>query len=233
MPYKRARRAQRLFTFALVLSTLGLYAATGMLYVTQSAQRQLLAKSVRTSGWVAYQAQLEYVKSIAALDIARESLSHANIDNLALRLKSLSSRLPILYGSKEGRIFSGMEDYVPALKRGETRINSYLDQLSRIRPGDPQAVALLARWRFELAPLGADLEEILGPSVIYNDDIYRQRASARAKSCDDSARAHVRLRRRAGCAPRHPGGTGSAATGRCAHRAARPGRDRVQFPRRD
>ncbi|MFM9856921.1 hypothetical protein RUR49_00375 [Pseudoxanthobacter sp. M-2] len=64
------RRQWALFvTVALVATTACLFAATTFLYLDHSRQREMLSVGVRTSGWVAYQAQIELIKSLAALRI--------------------------------------------------------------------------------------------------------------------------------------------------------------------
>ncbi|MBZ8131763.1 ATP-binding protein [Afifella sp. IM 167] len=172
MTPRRARLSRRIFTAALILTTVGLFVATGMLYVAQDRQRQLLATSIRTSGWVAYQAQLEYVKTSATLDLGRESLPEDIVDRLSLRLELLYSRIGALYGSQDGKALPGIEAYVGELRPYEATISGFLARLEQPLPPDFAAKRMLSSWRAELAPLGETLQKILERSVVYNEAVY-------------------------------------------------------------
>ncbi|WP_051630237.1 sensor histidine kinase [Afifella pfennigii] len=154
----------RLITLALIAATLGLFAATGMLYLAQNAQRQLLGTALRTAGWAAYQAQLEYVRTAAALDLAATDPSRAMLDEVMLRLEALNSRLPILHASQDRENLPGMAQFTPRLTAYEERIQSWLDRLQAGLTADA-ASPLLADWRQELAPLRGDLQELLELSL--------------------------------------------------------------------
>jgi signal transduction histidine kinase len=166
------RRSWRLVPVALLATTVTLFLATGMLYMQQSEQRELLAVTVRTSGWVAYQAQLEYVKADAALDIAVKRPTADALSEAELRLEVLLSRLSILYESEEGRMLQDVEAFEPSIRAYELRIAGYLEQLPSLPPNSGETSATLQRWRGELDPLGKELQEILESSVVYNDEIY-------------------------------------------------------------
>ncbi|MBK1622084.1 sensor histidine kinase [Afifella marina] len=173
---KKAKIAPKLLLGALVVTTLGLFIATGMLYLRQSEQRQLLTTSIRSSGWVAYQAQLEYVKTTATLDIARDDPSPRIIDQLKLRLELLASRLPLLYASEEGRLIAGIDAFAPALKDYRARIDTYLQRLEDPLPPPPKSGRLITQWRSELVPLGRHLQTILEAAVVDNAEINRREA---------------------------------------------------------
>lgn len=179
LPTRRARLTRRVLTGALIATTLGLFGATGMLYVAQSEQRQLLATSIRTSGWIAYQAQLEYAKAIDALDEAEADPSSRKIEDVGRRLDILASRIRLLYGSDEGQMLSGIEEFAPALRQYEGELEAYLQQIAGFDFADSRRETV-ETWREELAPLGHDLQKILETSVVYNDEIYqRERELAR------------------------------------------------------
>src|SRR5262245_6987748 len=89
---------------ALIVTTIGLFLATGMHYVSQNQHRALLSAAVRSSGWVAYQAQLEYVKTQNQFEVTTLRLNRRTLDELQFRLELLRSRLPLLYDSDEGRL---------------------------------------------------------------------------------------------------------------------------------
>lgn len=169
-----AVRFGRLIPFALLLTTIGLFVATGLLYKAENRQRELLAVSVRTSGWVAYQAQLEYVKAHASLEVAIANPNEANLDDVGLRLELLLSRLPILYESEEGKLLNNIGDLRPAIGAYEERIGGYLDALPQMAPRSSATIATLEAWHDDLAPLGKQLQQILQSSVAYNEDLYRR-----------------------------------------------------------
>lgn len=181
MPARLHAPATRLLTAALILSTVGLFVATGILSMRQAAQRQLLAVTVRTSGWAAYQAQLEYVKTNAALDLAEARPTPANIENLALRLELLISRFSVLYESDEARMLADIADFTPELKRYEALLVSYVDVLATPPQDAAAASARFAGWSEALRPLGRDLQAILEHSVIYNQRVFdRERQLSRS-----------------------------------------------------
>jgi C4-dicarboxylate-specific signal transduction histidine kinase len=167
-------RARRLLTTALVATTIGLFVATGMLYLTQSNQRQLLASTVRTSGWVAYQAEFEYVKTTAALDIAQADPSPSAIGVARLRLELLASRLPSLYASEEGWRLPDMGTSAPLLRQYRSQIGGYLDQFARLPEEPATQAAVLAEWRTDLAPLGVSLQKIVEGATARNEAVYRR-----------------------------------------------------------
>ena len=169
-----AIRCGRWIPVALILTTIGLFVATGLLYRAENRQRELLAISVRTSGWVAYQAQLEYVKSHASLEVAIANPNERNLDDVALRLELLLSRLPILYESEEGKLLTRIADLKPVIAGYEAAIDGYLNDLSNMAPRSSATIATLQGWHDELEPLGKELQQILQSSVAYNDDLYRR-----------------------------------------------------------
>jgi len=171
---RRARLTRRLFTGALVATTIGLFAATGMLYLAQDRQRQLLATTIRTSGWVAYQAQLEYVKTAAVLDMAREVVPEDIAARLALRLELLYSRIGLLYDSRDGQSLPGMEAFVNELQPYEATISTFLERLEEPVAQDFATRRMFSAWRAELAPLGTLLQKILERSVVYNEAVYER-----------------------------------------------------------
>ncbi len=87
-----------------LLAMLGMFAATTMLYDSVVHQQALLASSVRTSGWVTYQATIEYSKALSALELASDSPEADELDRLQLRLEILGSRMNVLYGSEDGSL---------------------------------------------------------------------------------------------------------------------------------
>ncbi|MGX1309819.1 signal transduction histidine kinase [Amorphus suaedae] len=162
-----------LLTVILTLTTLGLLASTAMLYWEQERSRQALAISVRTSGWVAYQAQLELVRSRSAIRVAVIAPSQEAMDNVGLRLAILRSRLPLLYGSEEGRLLPNIQQYRGLLEGYESLLDGYLDRETPT-PGSPEAVDVLNGLYDELAPLSQTLQTVLQSAIAYNEEVYRR-----------------------------------------------------------
>lgn len=167
-------------TAALVISTASFFAVTAFLYWEHSRQRELLAVSIRTSGWTAYQAQLELIKTLSALRIFVISPSMAAQEEVILRVEILYSRLPVLYESEESQLLTEMPLHLPSIKEYENVINDFLEKDAKNReepiPAE-RAEALLN----ELQPLTAVLQNILQTSVAYNKEVYdRERELARS-----------------------------------------------------
>jgi len=166
------RLGSRIIFASLSVATVGVFAATVMLYSSLSQQRALLAVTVRTSGWVAYQAQLEHVKAMSALELAAHEPNPEALRQVALRLELLSSRLSILYESEEGHVLPDIESHVPTLQAFEARLDAELAAAERIAPGDAGAASTLRAWADDLLPLGVLLQKLLMASVAYNDGLY-------------------------------------------------------------
>lgn len=162
----------RKLTIVLVVTTLGMFASTALLYWQQERSREALAVSIRTSGWVAYQAQLELVKSLSALRMAAIDPSVSEIDNVNLRLAILRSRLPLLYDSEEGRLLPDIESYASLFQRYEQVIDDFLDApYTQNTPETKQEMTALAG---ELDDLLSPLQTVLQSAIAYNDEIYRR-----------------------------------------------------------
>ncbi|WP_367194850.1 sensor histidine kinase [Amorphus sp. 3PC139-8] len=162
----------RTLTIVLVVTTLGMFASTALLYWQQERSRQALAVSIRTSGWVAYQAQLELVKSLAALRIATLDPSASEVDNVHLRLAILRSRLPLLYDSEEGRLLPDIENYASLFKRYENLIDDFLDGQHTQNTFEMRGE--MERLANELDDLLPPLQTVLQSAIAYNDEIYRR-----------------------------------------------------------
>lgn len=169
---RSVRLGSRVIFASLLVVTVGLFAATMMLYSSLIQQRALLAVTVRTSGWVAYQAQLEYVKAMAVLEHASHDNNPESLRQVVLRLELLSSRLAILYESEEGRMLPDIDSYVPMLQAFEARLDAQLAAVERITPGDAGTASTLRTWVDDLVPLGVLLQKLLMTSVAYNEELY-------------------------------------------------------------
>ncbi|MGX1100837.1 sensor histidine kinase [Amorphus sp. MBR-141] len=144
-----------------------------MLYWQQERSRQALTVSVRTSGWVAYQAQLELVKSLSAIRVAMADPSEKAMREVGLRLAILRSRLPLLYSSEEGRLLANVQQYQGLLQAYEDRLDSYLDG-APLQPGGVEANEALTGLHAELEPLLPTLQTALQSAIAYNAEVYRR-----------------------------------------------------------
>ncbi|WP_051357058.1 sensor histidine kinase [Azorhizobium doebereinerae] len=159
---------------ALIVTTLGLFLATGMLYVSQNQHRALLSATVRSSGWVAYQAQLEYVKTQSQFDITMLRPSRRALDELQFRLELLRSRLPLLYDSDEGRLLQEVAAQKEVLQHYEVVLDALIDSLPGLSPTAPGTLPSLRSAFYEIEPLGRVLQKVLMQSVAYNEEIFRR-----------------------------------------------------------
>lgn len=160
-------------TLILAITSLGLFASTAALYWQHERSRDALAISVRTPGWVAYQAQLELVQSLAAIRIAELDPTAEELENVGIRLSILRSRLPLLYGSERGRLLPDIQSYKSLLQRHEMSIDRYLDGAAPA-PGSPEAGRLLADLHGELSGLAPTLQAVLQAAIAYNAEISRR-----------------------------------------------------------
>lgn len=155
------------------MTTASLFAATTFLYLDNARQREMLSVSIRTSGWVAYQAQVELIKTLAALRVDAADPSPVGDEDVLLRLAILRSRLPILYESEEGRLLQNIDAYVPEIKDYEAIIDKF------VAKADRREDAVLTRVELntlhdQLFPLTKTLQRLLQSSVAYNQNIYKR-----------------------------------------------------------
>ncbi|WP_127092094.1 sensor histidine kinase [Aquabacter cavernae] len=168
------RAPLRSWSATLCAVTFCLFVATTLLYIWENKHRAVLSQTVTNSGWVAYQAQLEHVKSAAAIEHAKDHFTPQVVADLALRLEILRSRLPILYASEEGRILPEIAAMQPALQAYERLLDRMIDELPALHPPDAGTPEMLARWASALAPLGPELQTVLMASVAYNNSLFER-----------------------------------------------------------
>ncbi|WP_369808530.1 sensor histidine kinase [Ancylobacter radicis] len=151
-----------------------LFITTVLLYVSQAQQGALLTATVRSSGWVAYQARLELLKTEAAF--ARTSVipTEDGLRTLSMRLEILRSRLPLLYNSDEGRLLRGVLDIQPQVQDYEIKVDRVLDEVETLDPEDGNTVRRLQELQTTLEPLGQLLHSTLMQSVAYNQELFRR-----------------------------------------------------------
>lgn len=161
------------FTLMLAVTSIGLFASTAALYWQHERSREALSVSVRTPGWVAYQAQLELVKSLAAIRVAAVNPTMEELDNVILRLAILRSRLPLLYASDRGRLLPNIEAYQKVLQQYEASIDRYLD-MAAPTAGSAEARRILNDLHAEIEALVPTLQTVLQSAIDYNEEISRR-----------------------------------------------------------
>ena len=135
---RRVRRAGRLALVVALIAACGFFiAATAAVYLRQIEQKALLTETIRASGWTAYQAQLEYVRSLGALDLALAAPSADRLGELSLRLEILLSRAPLITRSDEGDFLSGLPGVPAMAERLEAEVEAVLDEIYALDPDDP------------------------------------------------------------------------------------------------
>ncbi|MFG1397331.1 sensor histidine kinase [Roseixanthobacter pseudopolyaromaticivorans] len=166
---KLTTRGMRLVSAAMVVTTIVFFVATVMVYNSTDSQRSMLAKKIHNSGWIVYQAQLEFLKATSRLRLAAVSPSADEFDALKLRLELLRSRLPVLYESDEADLLPGLTGYKPELQIFEQRLDGMIDALSHPDLFEVSGTDVFHEWDIELQPLGRLLQRVLLSSVSYNE----------------------------------------------------------------
>ncbi|WP_349370108.1 ATP-binding protein [Salinarimonas sp.] len=180
MSVGRVRRPGRLALVVALIAACGFFiAATAAVYVRQIEQKALLTETIRASGWTAYQAQLEHVKSLGVLDLALEAPSAARLGELSLRLEILLSRAPLITHSDEGDFLSQLPGVPEMARRLEVEVEAVLDELYALDADDPAIGVRLTDWRARLEPFGVDLQRMLQQTIAYNERLYRREGELR------------------------------------------------------
>lgn len=174
MPTRPARRARRLLTAALVATTVGLFAATGMLYNAQIEQRELLANSLDASNRAGYQAQLEFSRAAAARELVLARPTRAAIDRLKLQLELLAQRLSALRAATGEQAVHGRSSGAEALLRHEAGIDEYRSAIEAAAADPDRMRTELGRWQTALEPLGHDLETFVEASARRHDEVQKR-----------------------------------------------------------
>lgn len=174
MILSRNNRTIFLLKAGLITASVVLFVATVMLYVSQARQAGLLTATVRSSGWVAYQAHIELVKTEAALGTLSVVPTEQGLKALGMRLEILRSRLPLLYSSDEGRLLRGVLDIEPQVRDFELKLDHILDEVDHLDAEDGDTATRLRDLRATLEPLGRLLHSTLMQTVAYNQEIFRR-----------------------------------------------------------
>ncbi|MEP9375398.1 ATP-binding protein [Aquabacter sp. CN5-332] len=159
---------------ALIVTTVCLFAATTLLYIWQNQQRAVMSATVQGSGWVAYQAQLEYVKSRVEMERAVARPTGTALEALQLRLELLRSRLPLLYQAEEGKLLNEIASLKSGVQEFEVMLDTMLDRLPTLAPSEIATSEEIGTWLDTVEPLGRTLQSVLMAAVAYNGDLYRR-----------------------------------------------------------
>jgi len=162
----------RILTAGLIATMIVLVLATLMLFDTYSRQRALLSASIRNTGWVSYQAQLEFVKARAQFDLVMLEASPEALKRLKLRIELLRSRLPLLYNKKE-IVVEDILAFKDELKSFETRLDRMSDEVASLPQDQEEVRAALNAWIVELEPLGRALQKVMMASIAYNEGVFQ------------------------------------------------------------
>ncbi|MGP9822338.1 sensor histidine kinase [Salinarimonas sp. NSM] len=168
-------RRRRVALVALLILACGVFiAATAGVYVRQIEQKALLTETIRASGWTAYQAKLEHVRSLAALELAAHAPSPAGLSEATLRLEILLSRLPLITTSDEGDFLSSLPGVPELAARMEAEVAAVADEVYAADFDEPGIRARLDGWRARIAAFEVPLQEMLQQTVAYNERLFRR-----------------------------------------------------------
>ncbi len=153
-----------------------------MLYQSQARQASLMMETVRSSGWNAYQAHIELLKTETAFAKSALAPSEAGLQALHLRLEILRSRLPLLYTSGDGHLLRSVIDTEPQVREYEAKLDQLLDVVETLDAEDDKTAARLHELSSGvLEPLGRLLHATLVQAIGYNQEVFeREKELARA-----------------------------------------------------
>lgn len=170
----KAREKLRILPLALIVTTVCLFAATTLLYIWQNQQRAIMSATVQGSGWVAYQAQLEYVKSSVEMERAIARPTRTALEALQLRLELLRSRLPLLYKADEGKLLNEIASFKSGVQAFEVKLDTMLDRLPALVPSEIATSEEIGSWLDDVEPLGRTLQSVLMAAVAHNSELFRR-----------------------------------------------------------
>lgn len=172
---RSANRHRLALVVTLAFACVFFIGATATVFNRQMEQKSLLTETIRASGWTAYQAQLEYIKSLSILDLAIADPSHDRLDEISVRLEILLSRVPLITQSDEGDFLRSLPGVPEMVESFEREITLILDEVYAASERDQNnGVAHLTEWRDKLTPFGAQLQSMLQQSVAYNERLYKR-----------------------------------------------------------
>lgn len=177
------RRSRVALITALVLACAFFIGATAAVFTRQIEQKSLLTETIRASGWTAYQAQLEYIKTLAVVDLAIADQSKSYLEEIALRLEILLSRVPIITQSNEGDFLKGIPGVPDMVEAFEAELLLILDEVYSSSADQADSyLTQLRDWRERLHPFGVQLQMMLQQSVAYNEKLYQREGELREKA---------------------------------------------------
>ena len=170
-------RWRLLLILGLMVLGLGFFVSTLWLFGQSFDQRRELARSIRASGWVSYQAQIEFVKFDSALEICEQAAVACDAAPIGLRAALLASRLNILSDSEEGNQIPTIADYRDRLRVKFDELAALSDDLQHGTLDSAEAKEL----RVAHEKLGAMLQQLLRDAVLYNSTIEARQALLRTE----------------------------------------------------
>jgi len=160
-------------TIVVVLTCIGLVTSVPMLYRQHERSREALSTSARTSGWHAYQTQLEVVKAIGAIELALVDPSASRLSDARLRLAILRSRLPLLNRTEGNGALPGIERWREDLVAFGRMLDSYLDSGGLEAPA-PGIRAALEAVRADLDAVQSTVQEIERAWITYQIGLHER-----------------------------------------------------------
>lgn len=136
-------------------------ASTVWLYLESNEQQQKIYMSSRSSAWINYQAQIEYLQSLSALQHCASG-GKCNVDSILSQLKFLVVRLNSLVELERSAHSPNPNNY-------DRRLQSFYQLLlarSQVIGAKGMDASMAAAAEEELLPLGTLLQTVLGATVL-------------------------------------------------------------------
>lgn len=177
MSASRGARWRSALILGLVLLALGFFVSTLWLFGQSLDQRRELGRSIRASGWVSYQAMIEFTKFDAALEVCEQAALSCDAAPVGLQAALLASRLKVLSDSDEGNQIPTIADYRDRLRATFEALAQLSD---RLKGGSLHRLEA-AELRAGQSGLGDMLQQVLRDAALYNSDIEAREALLRAE----------------------------------------------------
>lgn len=161
--------------------TVVLIVASVIVGANELEKASLLATSIRTSGWVGYQASIESAKSRLALTKAALDPNPQNVSDAQMRLEILLSRLSVLLESEEGKFLRTVPEVSGEVKRIKGVLSSKLD-IFYSDGGSGNIKNFLDQITPYFNQLDSRLQNILSYSIAYNKRVFEREAALASKS---------------------------------------------------
>lgn len=158
-------------TLVLSVLTAGLFVSTAVLFVQNIAQRNALQGSIRSAGWVAYQAKLESIKFAMSVEKCAVAQVLCNRGELGLNAAILASRIAVLSDSEEGSQIANIQEFKYDLRTFFAYFSALSDDLLSQSSENISVDTQLQIMRSQSDSVDKLLSEILKSAVLVNKDI--------------------------------------------------------------